>query len=787
MMWSLANNYCGYVTVLLAAAVTYGCKSSCSAFGPGAPFTRRIHSDHRRNNNDIIHPHHYFHRFENSRCLLECSSGGDGGDENDPETWTSDTKPFTAFRFFARDDVTDQEIRKVLFDNAILTMEDLMENNSVAVPLLGKDIFPFIDAVKSACTRNKISMKQVLGGQFVYDTNCIPQRCFNMYASKAVAVKPVESPYKPDDRIPDFSLVLGSSGSGKTMFALKGLTSILYDRDPKAYFCVHFKAGKALGLVTESLTFPEAVAKIVQEEISRKLKAAKKVLSNDGEREVDLYLHVVLDEAGTEADKDYFDTAAKIQSIVDAIKNTAEPKFTRGVHVTVAGTALETTTAEILSVKQAVKFRMQQWQARNFDALVDVSSSHSQPSLVKQVVHSFPILEDVATNARCAFFLLRSMDDESFLRKSRLNSFVKVLISNVADSYIKNNSLNNLESVEQKWLVVRSVFRELDKATEQPGVPFFPQFEDLAGDDQLRSVAQCLLDGHVEYIDGKPHFVPGSRYSISISPALVLVLVNLLNTENDVSWDWQAFESMVMLSELKEVIVQSQDIPKSLDRLVVELPSPVPENTSATSFTIPAVGKHSVVLNWPGADYANVIAPFRLVATTFLTDDSKPAALDIQSELDKMGLTTAPNHVLQRYVTKAFYTLWTSPNAINAHVVVSSMTQTANKNHRLKCYPVSTLNSRRIEETSTVVVGSIEKDVLILQGETISRLGLCKEFEQKAVTAVFATNCKAFRLESKNVTIDHNDVDWEGKLKVCLPDGVVSGLQENVELRFLFF
>jgi hypothetical protein len=380
------------------------------------------------------------------------------------------------------------------------------------------------------------------------------------------------------------------------------------------------------------------------------------------------------------------------------------------------------------------------------------------------------------------------MDDESFLRKSRLNSFVKVLISIVADSYIKNNLLNNLESVGQKWLVVRSVFRELDKATQQPGVPFFPQFEDLAGDNRLRSVAQCLLDGHVEYIDGKPSFVPGSRYSFSISPALVLVLVNLLNTENDVSWDWQAFDSMVMLSELKEVIVQSQDIPKRLDRLVVELPSPVPKNTSATSFTIPAVGKHSVVLNWPGADYANVIAPFRLVATTFLTDDSKPVALDIQSELDKMGLTTSPNHVLQQYVTKAFYTLWTSPNAINPHVVVNSMTQTANKNRRLKCYPIGTLSSRRIEETSAVVVGSIEKDVLILQGETISRLGLCKEFEQnRLVTAVFATNCKAFRLESKNVTIDHNDVDWEGKLKVCLPDGAVSGLQENVELRFLFF
>lgn len=42
-------------------------------------------------------------------------------------------------------------------------------------------------------------------------------------------------------------------------------------------------------------------------------------------------------------------------------------------------------------------------------------------------------------------------------------------------------------------------------------------------------------------------------------------------------------------------------------------------------------------------------------------------------------------------------------------------------------------------------------------------------------------------MKSKNVTIGHNDVDWEGKLKVRLPDGVVSNLHENVELRFCSF
>jgi hypothetical protein len=62
------------------------------------------------------------------------------------------------------------------------------------------------------------------------------------------------------------------------MFALRGLTRVLFDKDPKAYFCVHFKAGSALGLVTERLTFPEAVAEVVLDEISSELYLVRKIL-----------------------------------------------------------------------------------------------------------------------------------------------------------------------------------------------------------------------------------------------------------------------------------------------------------------------------------------------------------------------------------------------------------------------------------------------------------------------------------------------------------------------------
>jgi hypothetical protein len=162
--------------------------------------------------------------------------------------------------------------------------------------------------------------------------------------------------------------------------------------------------------------------------------------------------------------------------------------------------------------------------------------------------------------------------------------------------------------------------------------------------------------------------------------------------------------------------------------------------------------------------------------------------LDLQGELDKMGLTKSSYHVLQKSMTKVFYMQWNYPNKIQAQTIMSSVTQEANKSHRFMCYPMSTLNSRRIVELPAAIVGNIKGRKLVLEKKVLRQLGGVKQFDwNHPVTAVFATNCRAFQLESKNVTIDHSDVDWEGKLNVALPDGFVSNLLKNVELRFLFF
>jgi hypothetical protein len=69
-----------------------------------------------------------------------------------------------------------------------------------------------------------------------------------------------------------------------------------------------------------------------------------------------------------------------------------------------------------------------------------------------------------------------------------------------------------------------------------------------------------------------------------------------------------------------------------------------------------------VVVNAPNASYADIIAPFRLPRATFrlaattVTDQS----LDLQGELDKMGLTNSSKHTKQQSLTSVLYQDWNS-------------------------------------------------------------------------------------------------------------------------------
>ena len=254
-----------------------------------------------------------------------------------------------------------------------------------------------------------ISLEEALAGEIVYNTKLIPEVNFETFALEAASFH--RSKYIPLNsglRIPDFTLVLGSSGSGKTLFAIRQLPQLLFGPEKsKTYFRVHFDASDALDAMNlrASLTFPKAVASIVNNKISDFLH--EKNADCDGIA-VQLRLHIIIDEAGKEEYQEHFETALQIKQIVEVVKNETKVKFRRGVHVTVAGTGLDKVTARISSAVETIKFRMQPWTVENFEALVKASRVENQQQ-VKDFVRDFAILGNLITNGRCAFFLLSTL------------------------------------------------------------------------------------------------------------------------------------------------------------------------------------------------------------------------------------------------------------------------------------------------------------------------------------------------------------------------------------------
>ncbi len=161
----------------------------------------------------------------------------------------------------------------------------------------------------------------------------------------------------------------------------------------------------------------------------------------------------------------------------------------------------------------------------------------------------------------------------------------------------------------------------------------------------------------MESKQGVPQLARGSRFAITMTPAIAIVFANLLTINIEMSWDWHSFDTTVMLSEMKRMIARSQHVPKYPDRCILQLLCPLPDG-SQTRVSIPVVDKYTVVLNGPEADYANVIAPYRLVRTKFSKDNHVPFALDLQGELDTMGLTHSSDHVLHQLITSVLWRFW---------------------------------------------------------------------------------------------------------------------------------
>jgi hypothetical protein len=740
----------------------------------------------------------------------------DDNNPNDPTTWYPDIKPVDVVKYFARDGVSRESIQDFLQANSIQTVQDLQtflddEPLEVISPLLkllkGKARTGLYGAMEAALKRSRQTPEMILRGKLEYDASCISPNCMEIYTEGAVSVEPkkIVEPSDKASRATEFSLVLGPSGTGKTIFALQRVPQLACSEDLGQCFRVHFKTFDAVSLMTKrGITFPEAVAEIVQEIVEKRLtrgKAGKEISA------IDLYLHVTLDEAGAESYSPYFSSARSILNIVDALKANMKFNFIKGVHLSVIGTGLDEITSSVLSGIETTKFRMQPWTVKKFDKFVD-ASYHPDKPLLKSVVRQFSILRDLITNGRCSYFIMDSTSSGQFLVTNGLRNFVPALVNTVASRYSASNGMSQLKSPRDKWEVCRSVYRHLNDATRQPNVAFFPRFDDLE-DETMRDIARLLVEVHVESKNGMPVFVEPNKYSLSMSPAIGIVMANLLNAEARLSWNWEGFEINVMLSELKRVVANSEDIPKHPERPIIELPSRFPATSNASRCSIPVVNRYSVVLNGARAPYADVIAPYRLVQAKFSANPRTTKALYLKTELDKMGLLKRTvTFELQQNITSRLHLMWESLDVVPQPIKPKRLKK-IEVTDRSEVYPYNTLTvPQSVEKPAVIVYDAKTRICSVAQntfksmspGDQKSLIGAVQAMNEldmktelaETVFAVFATNCDSFRIPKREkmeaFVIERKDVDWQGKLmEKAIPKDLANELRANVEILFQFY
>jgi hypothetical protein len=714
---------------------------------------------------------------------------------DEPSKWNEMTDPFDVVRYFARQDVKDAQITKLMSRNSIYTLEELRIQSANLLSILQPNsLFDLTDAVRDALDRNKKTLEEILGGQLIYDQSCIENSSY-AYVQEAVSVNSTTVP----ERGNSFTLVLGPSGSGKTYFALWWLTDHLYRHTTKTdVLTIHFKASKVVRLLEkESLPgFAEAVAALVDRQIQMKLSEFRVAKNN---KHVNLYLHVIIDDAGGEKFKDYFQASYHMSLIISAVERKVSFTFLKSVHLTVVGSCLETQTDYGGSVVEHTEYYMQPWKLEHLNYMVNASSSTGQQQ-VKAAVNHCPILQSLISNARCASYVLSVMD-QPLLRGADAKNSSNIVVLSVPEKYIASTGLKKLKSAADKWAAARSVLSEITKAATNPKEAFFPKCDELKT-EELRSTAISLLDVHVtaSQTDGI-RFIGDRRISVTISPAVALVLVTLLNEKASFSWDWQAFESTVAMCEWQRMVAHSNSgTPSHADRTILDLPSPFPyvvvdaDEEGDIEFTVPMFSRFTVVSNTWNTAYADVVAPFRLVQARYSATGAAQY-LDLFEELSQLGLTRDPNWQLQQAVTSVLFRMWDKDLGTPSTNKVEIARTGDNQNGY--CVFNSMVN-RWIHERPAELVCRVKQgsdSVKVVGDVTQFEVKVLEAFdEEHPVSAVFVTNSKQFDvtvgtgpISNTTMQVGREDVDWEGKLtRKVLPDDLVSSLRENVEIRFMF-
>lgn len=650
----------------------------------------------------------------------------------------------------------------------------------------------------------------------------------NNFVSDAVSVKPPH--FQKGREGHDIRLVLGPSGSGKTVYALNELAFMRDEMQgnncPPQQVCVYFSLQNhpeihpdSLNGATEDDNNTKKIATYIAGKTMDTIKIFLKKKHEEKKSTFNMLLSVILDEAaacGSEMGK-----KDVLSTIFEELSQVATH-----VRLIVVGTGMDVIAVNLSSSTDVLKYRMQPWDEKKFHYAVRKRvRSTTEAKLYIDAIGRSPILRKLITNARCAIFTYEAV--------ARINrgyhsvsskGFVSSIVHEVLGHYVSYNAIAQLDDSRRR-LLAYAVFHEL-KETNESGEARIPHIAKLEHHVGIKRQALGVLDVHVESEAGGIKFLEGYSVSVSVTPAMSMVLYSLLGVEATVYDSWEGLEAIAWLHAVYLEVVSNDDT-RTKGVKLARLTRAVPAPNATKTFRIPSPnGNPTVYINDEKAPFFfDAISKHRYLKSKYSKSDQK-VVIDLAEEMQKSGLVkeliclngktevqSQKTFDMGKAVTSAFLHSWsTDPIQEDSGTSSSSKDAGGGSNPSFgigattkvfsPAFVFSRSDAGEAEVDPNDIVCSVTDD------DSFSFRRQRDEEEQQSslptepaftdtFTMIFITNAKSILLKvngNDEFVLDDTDIDRDGSIDVDKIDkkgkyeSMIAKLKlrENVQIRFAF-
>jgi hypothetical protein len=476
------------------------------------------------------------------------------------------------------------------------------------------------------------------------------------------------------NRVTDVVVVLGSSGSGKTFFAVNEAAGYLANKQHES------------GRHTTLYLHPAVLACFIEADDESKPERLTRWIRGQLESKygkfgrLNMHVSIVLDEVGMIG---YFESEENMNNMLEQFKTLSVSR-----RLVISGTGL---AAANLSTNLFPKCRLKIWNVKNVETMLTRKPFNfmlEEAKLVVYVLRRQGMLASLLTNARTCHFLLCSIADSCValdLRGDKLNVWLCLLrttsaslITSVVDKYVKRNGLGDLDSLLRRR-VAACVFLAIDEAA--PGLDSAqPDFTGLLPKE--KTVAMGLIEQNM--VSKQPKFATSDRRYITVSSAIVVVLYYLLGARAEIFPGWQNQKHvttrhayrMLLLDFMKDFRKKYKACSNNYQRLnvvstldaylanlrIVPLRTKVEAQSgedNADSFLLPRLGCQGVLMNAERASFADVFIRRVLFQCKHCDNKDSQSKVALSDELEKCGLLKSQTQEnLQRIVVLALSLIW---------------------------------------------------------------------------------------------------------------------------------